>query len=113
MHKHRGFPSGLSGTSYQFTLRRAGKKVTPLVIRERFRDRKSSDCRADLYFMSAIWECFGKEPFERGNLDANRLSFLFGREVVQAEEPFDPQCYEALLRVDVRTARASYPEAFE
>lgn len=62
--------------------------------------------------MAALWAHFGEEPFERGNLDAGRLSWLFGREVVPAEDPFDPQSYEALLRIDVNRARASFPEAF-
>jgi hypothetical protein len=33
--------------------------------------------------------------------------------VVPAEEPFDPESYEALLRVDPERARASFPEAFD
>jgi len=112
MHKHRGFPSRLSGTDYHFTLRRAGKKVTPLVARERYRDRKPADCRADAAFMAALWDCFGEEPFQRGNLDATRLSWLYGREVVAVDEPFDNQSYEALLKVNLKTAQKSYPEIF-
>ena len=63
--------------------------------------------------MRALWEAFGEEPFERGNLDAGRLSWLFGREVVPATEEFDPESYEALLRINVAKARASFPEVFE
>ena len=48
----------------------------------------------------------------RGNLDAARLSWLFGREVVAGEDPFDPASYEALLRIDVKRAEASFPEIF-
>ena len=40
------------------------------------------------------------EPFERGNLDAARISWLFNREIVPAETPFDPESYEALLQID-------------
>ena len=54
-----------------------------------------------------------QEPFERGNLDAGRLGWLLGREVVPAEEPFDPASYAALLRVDPERARASFPEVFD
>ena len=54
---------------------------------------------------------FGEEPFERGNLDAGRLSWLFGREVVPAEDPFDPADYAALLKIDKARAQASFPEA--
>ncbi|MGC9368278.1 MAG: hypothetical protein ACP5DX_01945 [Paracoccaceae bacterium] len=114
MLKHRGFPSRLPGTDFQFTLRRENKKgATPLVARERYADRRPADRRADAGFMQALWEYFGDEPFERGNLDAGRLSWLFGREVVPAEEPFDPESYEALLRIDVERARASFPEVFD
>ena len=39
MLKHRGFPSRLPGTDFQFTIRRENKKgATPLSRRERFRD---------------------------------------------------------------------------
>ena len=48
MLKHRGFPGRLPGTDFQFTIRRANPKgVTPLTRRERFRDRKPADRRAD------------------------------------------------------------------
>ncbi|WP_428926043.1 hypothetical protein [Marinibacterium sp. SX1] len=114
MLKHRGFPGRMPGTDYQFTLRRANPKgVTRLVARERFRDRKPADKRADAAFMAALWAQFGDAPFERGNLDAGRLSWLFGREVLAAEDPFDPESYDALLRIDETVARVSFPEAFE
>lgn len=114
MEKHRGFPSRLPGTDYHFTLRRASKGTpTKLTRRERYADRRPPDRKADLAFMWALVQHFGEEPFERGNLDAGRLSWVFGREVVPAEEPFDPESYEALLRVDVPRARASFPEAFD
>ena len=113
MLKHRGFPGRLPGTDFQFTIRRANPKgVTKLTARERFRDRRPPDKRADAGFMAALWEHFGEEPFERGNLDAGRLSWLFGREVIPAEEPFDPSSYDALLRIDAAVARRSFPEIF-
>ncbi|WP_338550803.1 hypothetical protein [Roseovarius phycicola] len=114
MLKHRGFPGRLPGTDFQFTIRRANPKgVTPLVARERFRDRRPADRRADTAFVRALWEHFGDQPFERGNLDAGRLSWLLDREVRPAEDPFDPESYDALLILDVAIARASFPEAFE
>ncbi|HLS58317.1 MAG TPA: hypothetical protein VK022_01695 [Paracoccaceae bacterium] len=113
MLKHRGFPSRLPGTDHQFTIRRANKDgATPLRARERYADRRPADREADAGFMLALWEHFGAEPFPRGNLDAGRLSWLFGREVVPAEEPFDPASYDALLRIDPVRARASFPEVF-
>lgn len=114
MLKHRGFPGRMPGTDFQFTIRRANHKDGPtrLTARERFKDRKHADRLADEAFMAALWQQFGDEPFERGNLDAGRLSWLFGREVVAAEDPFDPASYEALLRIDVKRAEASFPQVF-
>ncbi|WP_136683754.1 hypothetical protein [Falsirhodobacter xinxiangensis] len=113
MLKHRGFPSRLTGTDFQFTIRRASKEgPTKIIRRERFRDRKSMDRAADEGFMAALWYQFGEETFERGNLDAGRLSWLFGREVVPAEDPFDPQSYDALMRIDRAKAEASFPAVF-
>ena len=114
MLKHRGFPGRLPGTDFQFTIRRANPRgVTALVERERHADRRPADKRADAGFMAALWMHFGDAPFERGNLDAGRLSWLFGREVVPAEDPFDPTSYDALLRIDVNVAKASFPEVIE
>ena len=111
MDKHRGFPGRLPGTDFQFTLRRANKEgATALTERVRYPDRRPPDKRADAGFMQALWEHFGEEPFVRGNLDAGRLSWLFGREVVPAEDPFDPASYEAMLRIDVSVLRQTFPE---
>ena len=115
MLKHRGFPGRLAGTDFQFTLRRANPKgATALVGRERFKDRKSADKRADIAFVRALLEQFGDEPFERGNLDAGRLSWLFGREV-KAFQPdsFDIESYEAILILDLDLIKVNFPEALE
>ncbi len=114
MLKHKGFPSRLPGTDHQFTIRRDNKSgPTKLVARERYADRRPADRRADEGFMWALWDYFGDAPFERGNLDAGRLSWLLGREVIPAEDPFDPESYDALLRIDVQRASASFPGAFD
>ncbi|WP_298847026.1 hypothetical protein [uncultured Ruegeria sp.] len=114
MLKHRGFPGRLTGTDFQFTIRRANPKgVTPLTRRDRFRDRRPADRRADTAFMQALWAHFGDQPFERGNLDAGRLNWLFEREVIPAEDPFDPASYDALLVIDVTAARASFPDVID
>ena len=111
MIKHRGFPGRLPGTDFQFTLRRANPKgATRLIRRERHADRRPADRRADAAFMAALWDAFGEEPFERGNLDAGRLSWLFEREVLPAEDPFDPESYDAVLKITASLARASFPE---
>jgi hypothetical protein len=86
--------------------------VTPLTERARFADRRPADRRADEAFFRALWEHFGAEPFVRGNLDAGRLSWLFGREVVPATDPFDPADYDAELKIDEAVARVSFPSAF-
>lgn len=113
MLKHRGFPGRLPGTDYQFTIRRPNPKgPSPIVRRERYADRRPADRRADLGFMTALWQHFGDGPFVRGNLDAGRLGWLIGREVVAVDDPFDPADYDAMLRIDVRMARVSFPEAF-
>ena len=114
MEKHRGFPSRLPGTDYQFTIRRASKSgPTKLIARERYADRRPPDRRADEGFMWALVQHFGAEPFVRGNLDAGRLSWVFGREVVAAEDPFDPEDYDALLQIDLDRAQVSFPNAFD
>jgi hypothetical protein len=113
MLKHRGFPGRLAGTDLQFTIRRAARSAVPIRARERYADRRPLDRAADAAFMAALWQRFGTEPFPRGNLDAGRLGWLFGRELMPAEQPFDPASYEALLKIDEARARQSFPEAFD
>ena len=115
MFKHRGFPGRLAGTDFQFTLRRANPKgATALIRRERYKDRKSADRRADIAFVQALLVQFGDEPFERGNLDAGRLSWLFEREVKALDaDSFDIESYEAILILDLDLIRVNFPEAFE
>ena len=87
MMKHRGFPSRLPGTDYQFTIRRPNPKgVTPIVERERYRDRKPADKRADNGFVRALMEQFWDQPFERGNLDAGRVILVFWGELKTNED---------------------------
>ncbi len=113
MLKHRGFPGRLPGTDFQFVIRRENRKkgATAITRRERFRDRKPADRRADAGFLAALIQHFGDEPFVRGNLDAGRLGWLIGREV-KPVGTFDPADYEQLLQVDMAAAEASFPELF-
>lgn len=114
MTKHRGFPSRMPGTDFQFTIRRPNKSgATKLVARQRYADRRNVDRETDAAFMKALVTQFGDAPFERGNLDAGRLSWLFGREVVAADPDFDPEDYGAMLRINTPKAMASFPDAFE
>ncbi len=111
MLKHRGFPGRLPGTDFQFTIRRANPAgPTRLIARVRHADRRPADRRADAAFLEALLAAFGTEPFARGNLDAGRLSWLLGREVVAVDDSFDPEDYGARLRIDLDAARASFPE---
>lgn len=113
MIKHRGFPSGMPGTGVQFTIRRANPKgVTPIKALPRRARQGTAEHRIDAAFLHALWHHFGDEPFERGNLDAARLSLLFGREVLPADKDFDPMSYEAQLVINERAARQSFPESF-
>ena len=113
MIKYRGFPSRLPSSDFHFTIRRANKAgATKLVKRERYADRRHADRRADEGFMRALWDYFGEEPFERGNLDAGRLSWLLGREVEVVGDSFDPEDYEALLQINVGRAMVSFPDVF-
>ena len=113
MEKHRGFPGRLPSSDFQFTIRRANKSgAAPLIARERYADRRPADRRADEGFLYALIEHFGDQPFVRGNLDAGRLSWFLGREVIAAQDPFDPESYDALLRVDMKKAQANYPHIF-
>ena len=103
MPKHQGFPPGLPGTQWQYTLRRPNPKVTPLTNWPRHRTMDPS---------VALWQYFGTEPFERGNLDGERLCRLFGREIIAAERGFDPQSYFAKLKLNEPLARKNFPDAF-
>ena len=87
MPKHRGFPSRLPSTDFQFTIRQPVKKGLPpkLFQRERYADRRPADRRADEGFMWALKEHFGEDTFERGNLDAGSVQInrsLVGRVVI-------------------------------
>ena len=65
----------------------------------------------DGYNVIFAWDSL--REIAEGNLDAARLNLLFGREVVAADKDFDPLSYEAMLVIDERVARQSFPESFE
>lgn len=113
MTKHRGFPSRLPGTDFQFTIRRASPKPVALEQKPRHPDRKKILHEADANFLACLWDHFGSEPFERGNLDAGRVNSLFMREVKPHSDPFSPTDYEAELIIDEQAARQTFPEVFD
>ncbi len=108
MFRHRGFPEYVPGTDHKVTIRRTGKTPTPLRARERYRDRKADMRRADAFFLHLLIERYGDAPFARGNLDAGRINWLLGREIVAAGSDFDPASYETELRVDLDAVRANF-----
>ncbi|MBP1849099.1 hypothetical protein [Rhizobium halophytocola] len=112
MPKHPGFPAGLLGTQWQYTLRRSKTKVTPLAAWPRHRTMDQTVALADIGFVQALWQYFGSAPFERGNLDGERLCRLFGREILPAERGFDPKSYNAMLKLNEAMARKNFPDAF-
>ena len=113
MIKYKGFPSRMPGTDFQFTIRRRNPKgATKLVARERFRYRKRSDRLADVTFLACLVEYFGETSFERGCLDAGRLSWFLNREIITVSDPFDPHSYESLLRLDMTLIKTNFPEIF-
>jgi hypothetical protein len=113
MFKHRGFPEYVPGTDDRVTIRRGGKTPTPLKARERYRDRKASARLSDAYFLALLFDRYGGEPFVRGNLDAGRVNWLLGREIVPAEGNFDPASYETELRLDLSAVRIGFPEVLD
>ena len=62
--------------------------------------------------MLSLIENFGEDPFVRGNLDAGRLSWLFGREVLAVDDPFDPCDYEARMKIDLSKTMVSFSKIF-
>ena len=107
------FQSRLPGSDFQFTIRRPNKKgPTPIIRRERYADRRNVDRKADEVFMLSLIENFGEDPFVRGNLDAGRLSWLFGREVLAVDDPFDPCDYEARMKIDLSKTMVSFSKIF-
>lgn len=110
MFKHRGFPEYVPGTDDRVTIRRGTKAPTPLKARERYRDRKASARLSDAYFLALLFDRYGDEPFARGNLDAGRVNWLLGREIVPAAGNFDPESYRTELRLDLAAVRAGFPE---
>ncbi len=114
MPKHRGFPLGLPGTQWQYTLRRANSKVTKLTAMPRHRTMDQTVALADAGFLQALWQFFGPEPFERGNLDGERLgaSVRAGSDCRRARllirSPILP-CSRSMSRLREK----SFPGAFE
>ena len=110
MIKHKGFPSRMPGTDFQFTVRHMKKDVSPIIKRKRKLDALSIHVKVDVTFLKCLIDYFGDKPFVRGNLDTARLSWLFGNEIVPADENFSPVDYNAMLKIDFDAVKSNYPE---
>ena len=109
MLKHKGFPSRMPGTDFQFTIRHNKRKPPVLTAKKRKKDALKIFEDVDRMFLKSLIDYFGDKPFVRGNLDCGRLGWLFGREVVAANDFFDPADYDAMLKVDFDVVRKNYP----
>ena len=81
--------------------------------RKRKNDALPIHIKADTTFLKCLIDYFGNRPFVRGNLDTARLSWLFGSEVVPADENFSPDDYNAMLKIDFDAVKANYPELIQ
>ena len=87
------------------------KDVTEFLAELELPKCKTQDLK--VAYHAALMEQFWDQPFERGNLDAGRLSWLFEREVKAYDDPFDPASYEAQLILDLPLIQSTFPEAFD
>lgn len=113
MQKHRGLPEFMYGTNIRIAIRRDQKDVTPLRRRERDWKRPPEQSQADEFTIGSLYKLYGEEPFVRGNIDAGRINWLLGREIIPADKNFSPVDYDTLLQIDVPLARKNFPGAFE
>ncbi len=110
MIKHKGFPSRMPGTDFQFTVRHKKKKPPAIILRKRRIDSPGIYYRVDSMFLKCLIDYFGESLFVRGNLDSGRLGWLFGREIVPVDDQFDPIDYHAKLKINFDSVKINYPE---
>jgi hypothetical protein len=113
MQKHRGLPEFMYGTNIRIAIRRDADKPTPLKRRDRDWKRPAEQSKADEFMLAALYKLYGEEPFVRGNIDAGRINWLLGREIVAVDLNFSPIDYETMLKIDMDVARKNFPGAFE
>jgi hypothetical protein len=112
MQKHRGLPEFMYGSNIRIAIRRDADPVTPLKRRERDPFRPSVQTKADEFMLSALYKLYADQPFVRGNIDAGRLNWLIGREIIAADATFNSADYETLLKINVPLALKNFPNAF-
>lgn len=109
MQKHRGLPEFMYGTNIRVAIRRDAKEITPLRRRDRDKMRPSLQTEADCFTIAALYKLYQDKPFVRGNIDAGRINWLLGREIIPADAKFSATDYETLLKLDVVAARKNFP----
>jgi hypothetical protein len=112
MQKHRGLPEFMYGSNIRIAIRRDAKEITPLRRRERDWKRPPEQLQADEFLIGSLYKLYKDQPFVRGNIDAGRINWVLGREIVAAGGNFSSIDYETLLKIDVPLARKSFPGAF-
>jgi hypothetical protein len=112
MQKHRGLPEFMYGSNIRIAIRRDAKEVTPLRRRERDYLRPPEQSQADAFTIGSLYKLYQDQPFVRGNIDAGRINWLLGREIVAADAKFSPVDYDTLLKINVPLARKNFPGAF-
>ncbi len=86
MIKHRGFHPVCLG---QIIISPSGREARPHPRATLCRSQsRRQACRCGLW--EALWLYFG-DALERGQSGCGASSWLFGREVIAAEDPFDPE----------------------
>ena len=86
MQKHRGLPEFMYGTNIRIAIRRDAKEVTPLRRRDRDWKRPAEQAQADEFTIGSLYKLYKDQPFVRGNIDAGRINWLLGREIVAADQ---------------------------
>tara|TARA_B100000029_G_scaffold464552_1_gene498577 strand:+ start:28 stop:366 length:339 start_codon:yes stop_codon:yes gene_type:complete len=110
MFKHKGFPSRMPGTDFQFTVRHEKKMAPAIISRKRKPDAPVIYGRVDSFFLRCLIDYFGESTFVRGNLDSGRLGWLLGREIIPADDEFSPVDYGAKLKINFDVVKLNYPE---
>ena len=100
------------GTNIRIAIRRDAKEVTPIRRRERDNFRPREQSQADEFTIGSLYKLYRDQPFVRGNIDAGRLNWLLGREIVAADAKFSATDYETLLKINVPLAKKNFPGAF-
>ena len=113
MIKHKGFPSRMPGTDFQFTVRHMKKKASTIIKRKRKNDALPIHIKVDTTFLKCLIDYFGKRPFVRGNLDTARLSWLFGSEVVPADENLSQDDNNHMLKKDFDPVKQNKQELIQ